>query len=168
MEDHPERQAIRRLIERVRVAESFWRASESQGVEQGPIRLDTLPVGLPIPEGLVEAITSDRNLPNRKCRREGDCAVLGVDLDRDGHLEYCLLGGSDWWYSACYSDRRGQAWEAIGSLVYRGPGSRPSRQELEAGLAIGPVATRTPTYDDLAVPEGVLELVPPDPSHIPD
>ncbi|TFG92146.1 MAG: DUF4153 domain-containing protein [Myxococcales bacterium] len=95
MEDHPERQAIRRLIERVRVAESFWRASESQGVEQGPIRLDTLPVGLPIPEGLVEAITSDRNLPNRKCRREGDCAVLGVDLDRDGHLEYCLLGGSE-------------------------------------------------------------------------
>jgi hypothetical protein len=168
MEDHPERPAIRGSIERVRVAESFWQASESQGVEQGPIRLDRLPVDLRIPEGLVEAMTSRRNLPNRTCRREGDCSILGVDLDRNGGLEYCLLGGTNWWYTACYSHRGDQGWERIGSLAYRGPGSRPSRKALEARLAVGPVATRTPTYDDLPVPEGVLELVPPDLAQEPD
>ncbi len=116
----------------------------------------------------LEAMMSDRYGPDQACRREGDCVILGVDLDRDGSLEYCLLGGSNWWYTACYSHRGARAWERIGSLAYRGPGSRPSREKLEARLAIGPVATRAARYDDLLVPEGVLELVPTNLAQTPD
>jgi len=168
MEEHPERQAIRNSIQRVRVAESFRRALDGQRLDHGSIQLGTLPINLPVPDGLAEAMIDYRYLPDDACRKMGDCVILGADLDRDGGLEYCLLGGSNWWYTACYSHRGAKGWEAIGSLAYRGPGSRPPREELEARLAIGPVATRASRYDDLLVSEGVLELVPPSLPRTPD
>jgi uncharacterized protein DUF4153 len=165
MEEHPERQAIRRFVEQVRVAQSFW---ESRRGERGAIQLVTLPAGLPVPEGLVEAVTSDRHMPDRFCRDERDCVIVGVDLDRDGALEYCLLGGPSWWYTACYAQGEPARWRGIGSLAFRGSGPRPSREALEAALATQPVTTRAPRYDDLPVPAGVLELVPPDLAQVSD
>lgn len=99
-----------------------------------------------------------------RCTIDDLCLILGVDFDRDGALEHCILEGDDGWYTACYAARPGGIWVRIGSLAYRGASPRPSREALEAGLGPEPAKIRPSPYDDVVVPGGVLELVPPSPS----
>jgi hypothetical protein len=161
MTNHPETEVIRKSIELVRVAESFWQTHASSRTDLAAVRFRFLPGSLTLPDGLLEAMAKDRtDLGTGICSDEGDCLILGADLDRDNVREYCLLGGSGWWYTSCYAKSSDDsAWAAIGSLAYRG-GRRPTAKELEAALGAGPLETRTSHYRDLVAPGGVLELVP--------
>ena len=88
--------------------------------------------------------------------------VLGADVDGDGELEFCLLGGFGWFYSACYKKKGSEAWVGIGSLAYRGDGPRPSKKQIEEWYRDVPaLPARQSQYRDLVVPEGLLQVVPP-------
>jgi hypothetical protein len=162
MAGHPERLAIRQAIDRVREAVSRWQVVEEEmRRERGPIRFRALPQDLSVPQDLLDAMAHEGGLREQACEYASDCLILGADLDRDGALEFCLLVPPQWWQTICYARGASRRWEEIGSLVYRGSGLRPSQEKLEAALALGPLATRAPRYDDLSLPTGVLELVPP-------
>lgn len=159
--NHPEYEEMRAAIELVRAAEAFWPARKEPGINLSAVRFELSPRDLTIPPGLLEAFSQDRvDLGTGMCVGQGECLVLGADLDGDGAPEFCLLGGHNWWYSACYV-ADGEGFTRIGSLAYRGKAKRPSLQGLERTLATGPIRTSGPRYRDLELRDGVLELVPP-------
>jgi len=161
MDGHPDHQEIRAGIEQVRSAESFWAARRENRVALDSVRFDRSPRDLAVPPGLLEAFSRNRtDLGTGICARPGECLVLGADLDADGVREYCLLGGNNWWYSACY-EVRGDGFRRIGSLAYRGQGTRPTLEALERALAVDPIPIRSARYRDVELGEGVLELIPP-------
>ena len=164
MTAHPEAEIIRESVARVRAAESIWTARQPARPDLSPAQFRTLPEDLAFPPGLLEAIARDRSdLSGEHCERLG-CTLLGVDLERDGGLEYCVWTGSSWRDTPCYRKAaEAGAWEFIGKLAFRG--RPPSRADLEAASRAGRFETRTPRYRDIITPGGLLELVPPAREH---
>lgn len=157
--DHPQIERIARRVEQVRLAETYVDGLEQDSTITIRLVLDTLPETLHVPEVLLAQIDADLGR-TRVCRAEGDCLVIGADLDGDGGTEYCVLGGPSWWYSACYANLGAETWERVGQLAYRGPGTRPSLEEIQSALGGDFIRTRPTQYQAIVIPHGALELMP--------
>lgn len=156
MDDHPRVQIIRQFIQNVRAAATFRQAVEEQGGIRAPLRFTKFPEELPVPKEFVDAVRQDTRIPF--CRHN-ECLLVGVDLDRDGVLEHCVLWGSHWFENKCYARTEDHTWKPIGRFVYRGAGPWPSLEELKGTLTSAPISTRSPRYDDVVLPDAVLEFV---------
>ncbi len=163
LEQHPQVDAIRVAIETVRSAPNFWSVrSDSPVADLDRIRFQAVPRGLKVPPAVLEAMARDRtDLGRTLCSERGACLVLGADVDGDDALEFCLLGGVGWFYSACYRRSGPEEWKGIGTLAFRGESSPPSTARIEewyGGMTEVPI--RPSVYHDLVVPGGVLQIVP--------
>lgn len=163
LQAHPQIERILGAIESVRAAPNFWATQGRKPVaDLGAVRFRTLPLGSDVPTAVLKAMGRDRtDLGSGMCQAEDDCLVLAADIDGDGKRDFCILGGFRWFYSACYMQTDTDGWVSIGSLAYRGDGTRPSKEQIEAWYwNRATLPARQSPYRDLILPEGFLQVVP--------
>jgi len=154
--DHPQAEIIRREVERVRKAVSYYASKKIPPIPLAD-RLNVFTPSGSLPDGLVEALLDLYRYYLDECMKKGDCVVFSINVDNDPELEYAFVTSGEVYSIYLYDRDKELRWRRRGELRFQG-GKRPLRAAMIEAIKKSKMKTVQPEYRDLKIADWVFSL----------